>query len=1067
MTGESTPRNDTTTTEYLSYGSLRLPLVVRTVGAGYQYDQDTNEQYTRYEYSNRGQVKKEIAIVTLKNNQPAEEITNTYEYDGSGDLVLVRYPDDSQVIRTYDWMHRVTEEMFVPAGQTSTSALVRKTTVVYNDSERSVTEILPSLEEVKTTYSPFGLELKKTRKVGKQTRTMVINESLDGEHVDRTLAFGNQQFQTTQVIDTIGRPKETTNSVGEKTSYRYNNMGQVNGLTYLMDTIRVDQPNGLTQKTSYDQFGRVSKEEYTASNPSKSRTVTYAYDNMNRVSSKTEEYTDLTAANGKKSETTYYSYDGQGRLIRLLDAIGQTHTYRYNRFGDVLSYQINGNEQKRYAYNQLGWLMKESTTDQQVDQYGYKKTGHLEEFVDRNQQKTTYQYTSYYEPSVISVSQENTEVYRQEYDYEPTRRLLKQLKNTEKSRLVNDQVVESIDYKYDQWGRMNQQIIANRNYVMAYDGFDRLVKLTYPATATSTASQVNYTYDLLNRIQTVQETDLGTVNYTYSINDPLANQAAEKNEYKITYSKPALPSQRFLADPFGDLKTVSHGSSNPYHEIQETNGIRNIIQRTATNVLPNSQIQTITEGFTYDGLGRLTTESKTTVGQSASSSESATYAYDERGNRDTLSRTPMGQNTSARQYYSYNALNQLKSVSTVEGTSSKQAVFSYYGDGLRATKTVDGQKTRYVYLNGHVIDELDAKGNVKARNIWGNELLYRKAMTGSGTNFEAGYYYYNGHSDVIAIRASTGSLMKQYAYDSWGRVTETFSTSTTFNNPFLYTGEVYDSETGLYYLRARYYDPREGRFINEDTYNGQFDNPLSLNIYTYVHNNPLIFTDPSGFVAESQETFNVNLKLNSYKESWNNANNLRNKTMIGSEQYIKYTNDLLSFSQKAAILRQKNKHLTGLIKSSDPMQIVVKNLPYSEFCICKNPKVRNLVVRIDPRDNTVYYPLPNKTFAYGEQVHVKSNIEYYHGETIMGGIDYFLDIFPFVGWRKFATTVFSQITGNTEITPANTKRTIAFVKDDYALYNAVFVVHDRVLIDYQGWSSTQLLDPRTPWRWYE
>jgi RHS repeat-associated protein len=57
---------------------------------------------------------------------------------------------------------------------------------------------------------------------------------------------------------------------------------------------------------------------------------------------------------------------------------------------------------------------------------------------------------------------------------------------------------------------------------------------------------------------------------------------------------------------------------------------------------------------------------------------------------------------------------------------------------------------------------------------------------------------------------------------------------------------VYDAETGLYYLRARYYDPSIGRFLNEDTYEGQIDNPLSLNLYTYVHNNPLIYSDPSG-----------------------------------------------------------------------------------------------------------------------------------------------------------------------------------------------------------------------------
>ncbi|WP_281278834.1 RHS repeat-associated core domain-containing protein, partial [Paenibacillus kobensis] len=65
-------------------------------------------------------------------------------------------------------------------------------------------------------------------------------------------------------------------------------------------------------------------------------------------------------------------------------------------------------------------------------------------------------------------------------------------------------------------------------------------------------------------------------------------------------------------------------------------------------------------------------------------------------------------------------------------------------------------------------------------------------------------------------------------------------------NSFGYSGEMWDKTTGLQYLRARWYDPSMGRFINEDTYEGDITNPLSQNLYTYVHNNPLRYTDPSG-----------------------------------------------------------------------------------------------------------------------------------------------------------------------------------------------------------------------------
>ncbi len=88
-----------------------------------------------------------------------------------------------------------------------------------------------------------------------------------------------------------------------------------------------------------------------------------------------------------------------------------------------------------------------------------------------------------------------------------------------------------------------------------------------------------------------------------------------------------------------------------------------------------------------------------------------------------------------------------------------------------------------------------------------------------------------------------GNIVNNYSYDEWGNIT---TSSETVSNPFKYAGEVYDSETGLYYLKARYYDPSIGRFINEDTVEGQVDNPLSLNLYSYCYNNPIIYKDSTG-----------------------------------------------------------------------------------------------------------------------------------------------------------------------------------------------------------------------------
>nr|WP_318294983.1 RHS repeat-associated core domain-containing protein [Paenibacillus xylanexedens] len=128
--------------------------------------------------------------------------------------------------------------------------------------------------------------------------------------------------------------------------------------------------------------------------------------------------------------------------------------------------------------------------------------------------------------------------------------------------------------------------------------------------------------------------------------------------------------------------------------------------------------------------------------------------------------------------------------------------------------------TGYVY---------DASGELQARHIPGDSGLQT--------------YWKNGHGDVTELRNAAGDILNRYTYDVWGnpRVVEEQTP-----NVLRYAGEYWDEETGLQYLRSRWYDPNLGRFINEDTYEGDKAEPSSLNLYTYVENNPLIYTDPSG-----------------------------------------------------------------------------------------------------------------------------------------------------------------------------------------------------------------------------
>ncbi|SDF48017.1 RHS repeat-associated core domain-containing protein [Paenibacillus sp. cl6col] len=105
------------------------------------------------------------------------------------------------------------------------------------------------------------------------------------------------------------------------------------------------------------------------------------------------------------------------------------------------------------------------------------------------------------------------------------------------------------------------------------------------------------------------------------------------------------------------------------------------------------------------------------------------------------------------------------------------------------------------------------------------------------------YYVSNGHGDITEIRDAQGNVLNRYTYDIWGNP---LVQEERVPNIFRYSGEYWDATTNLQYLRARWYDPSVGRFINEDTYEGELGNPLTLNLYTYVQNNPLKYIDPSG-----------------------------------------------------------------------------------------------------------------------------------------------------------------------------------------------------------------------------
>lgn len=122
-------------------------------------------------------------------------------------------------------------------------------------------------------------------------------------------------------------------------------------------------------------------------------------------------------------------------------------------------------------------------------------------------------------------------------------------------------------------------------------------------------------------------------------------------------------------------------------------------------------------------------------------------------------------------------------------------------------------------------------------------------MTYNGSEY---FYLTNLQGDVTGLVDAAGGTVVSYTYDSWGKLTSTTgSMATTLGekNPYRYRGYRYDTETGLYYLQSRYYNPEIGRFISTDTSDTLTATPMELtdkNLFSYCDNNPVVRADVGG-----------------------------------------------------------------------------------------------------------------------------------------------------------------------------------------------------------------------------
>ena len=333
------------------------------------------------------------------------------------------------------------------------------------------------------------------------------------------------------------------------------------------------------------------------------------------------------------------------------------------------------------------------------------------------------------------------------------------------------------------------------SFGFSYDALSRRTQMTRPNNVTT-----NYSYDSLSRLLSVLHQAGGsTIDGAVYTLDPAGNRTAKTDDL-------AGVASNYTYDKIYELTQVAQGTNT-------------------------------TEGYSYDAVGnRLSSLGVSPYSYNNSnelaSTPSGSYTYDANGNTLT---------DASGRGYTWDFENRLTQVTMPN--SGGTATFKYDPLGRRIQKVFTTganppitTTTNYLYDDDNLIEAVDQNGNVVAKYAQDQGIDEPLAESASGAT---SFYEQDGLGSVTSLTNSSGALALSYTYDSFGKIT---ASSGSVSNPFRYTGRDFDSETGLYYYRARYYDPSTGRFITEDPWH--FDG--GIDFYDYASNNPAVFADPFG-----------------------------------------------------------------------------------------------------------------------------------------------------------------------------------------------------------------------------
>ena len=782
----------------------------------------------------------------IQGNGPVQAAVTRYAYDANGNLTKITTPKGSEIHRSYDADDRLTEERVLDRK----NGIDRRVQYAYDAAGNVLKQAILGTDgeclESSTRYDLKDRATHRTNPAGGVTRYLYDRndrlrkeispygyepESDDGAGVSYTYDSRGNRLRTTNALGEVvqelsynlrNQPVIQEDTFGNRTELSYELDGKIKEIRRLGegkwngsagDSLKygeaVAQSQRVLQQYEYNVRGQITGVVDGNRNP-----ISYDVDSWGRI-------TGIGFADGVKEG---YEYTPAGQVSRTIDGNGNAVQYRYNSLGKISE-----------RIDQLGF----------TETFRYDEEGNLSLHIDRDGRQLQRACNVFGQPVYEKASDaEGKHTNISTWHYDSLGRV---------TRAVCDG--KSYEYIYDAYGNLKEKRSNGKRLVSyTHDRAGQITEIRDPAGVCT-----RYEYDILGRRSRIFNDDGLEVRYGYDALNRIRH-IRYGNGVETAYTYDGDGNIRTLETKAGENVLLSFAYR------YDGNGNRTAKAGTQAGVTLGGVTSEITAGnnaldlsYTYDVRGQLLEERR--------NGASVCYAYDKAGNRirktdvqgeirylyneknqlveeespadrkqfsyDRQGGIIEEKNAAGIRRFSYNSRHQQTRVETETGNVQENR---YDAEGLRFELLENGRRTSFVYHDGELLQEEGREEQGTSYHLGAGMEAFRRGQ-------ELSYYHRDEQLSTAFVTDGHRNVQNSYQYDAFGMSLET---TEKLNNRIRYTGQQYDDVTGQYYLRARYYNPVAGRFMQEDVYQGD-----GLNLYAYCGNNPVVYDDPSGYASTS------------------------------------------------------------------------------------------------------------------------------------------------------------------------------------------------------------------------